>query len=76
MTRDEAVIMTKIAWTADNWCSSCSRNLLEQLAEAFPEHADVFLTLTDETTEDRLRAATDAWEDRGCTGQKPGVWNV
>jgi len=76
MTKDEATMLTKIAWTADNWCGVCSRNLLEQLAAAFPAHASVFLELRDDGVKDRLDAAVEAWEDAGCSGDQPRVWNV
>ena len=76
MTRDEAIILTKIMWTADSWCGTCARNLIAQLAVAFPEHAETIGGLTDETIKKRLSDAKEAWEDGGYVGDEPQVWTV
>lgn len=43
----EALTVMKIMATADNWCSQCGPSLIEQFAKAFPQFADIALTLGD-----------------------------
>ena len=43
MTSGEARIVAAIALTADGGCPYCAEALLEQLVEAFPEHAKTLI---------------------------------
>jgi len=58
MTDDDAVKVAKIALTADGWCSTCHRHLIEQLMAAFPENAAAIGGVYD-----RAREWEDAWRE-------------
>ena len=75
MTKDEIRKIAKIMLTADNWCGSCSSALLEDMREAFPQHADAIKAVEEKaaTIEQRFRVAVDAW-DYGPEEKRPRVW--
>jgi len=47
MKISEAITVMKIMATADNWCSQCGPNLIDQFTKAFPQFADIALTKED-----------------------------
>ena len=78
MTKDEAEIVAKIMLTADNFCSTCYHALLEQFAEAFPEHAGVakHIGCRANDIEHTYHEAHARWVDADEVGEEPRVWKL